>query len=216
LSVPCGSLEVIRFEPIAGRTIMSFHPPAADTERAGLRGFLKKQLDGVRDTSFGLTEEQIRLVPSRSALSIGGLLKHVAMTTDGWIARAAAAPDQPPRKSLEAEAAQYGRDFLVTDTDTLGSLVAALDAATERALAVVDSADLDARVPVPDAPWFPKDFDSWSVRWVILHLIQETARHAGHADIIREHIDGATMYPLVAAAEGIGDTPFLKAWRPAE
>ena len=51
-------------------------------------------------------------------------------------------------------------------------------------------------------PWFPRDVEAWSVRWVLLHIIEETARHAGHADIIREALDGATMYALMAAAEG--------------
>ena len=74
--------------------------------------------------------------------------------------------------------------------------------------------DLDAAVPVPrDAPWFPRDVDAWSVRWVFLHVISELARHAGHADIIRESIDGATMYELIAAAEGMEPTPWLQPWR---
>ncbi len=73
-----------------------------------------------------------------------------------------------------------------------------------------------AAVPVPrDAPWFPKDVDAWSVRWVAMHLVEELARHAGHADIVRESIDGATMYELVAAREGWPETPWLKPWRPA-
>jgi hypothetical protein len=58
-------------------------------------------------------------------------------------------------------------------------------------------------VPVPhDIPWFPKGLDAWSVRWVILHVINELTRHSGHADIIRESIDGATMYELLAGLEG--------------
>ena len=62
--------------------------------------------------------------------------------------------------------------------------------------------DLDQPVPIPrDVPWFPRDVDFWSARWVLLHLIEETARHAGQADIIRESIDGATFYELMAAAE---------------
>ena len=77
-------------------------------------------------------------------------------------------------------------------------------------------ADLGAPVPVPrDAPWFPQDVDAWSVRWVAMHLVEELARHAGHADIVRESIDGATMYELVAAREGWPETPWLKPWRPA-
>ena len=64
-------------------------------------------------------------------------------------------------------------------------------------------------------PWFPDDVDAWSVRWVLLHLIEEIARHAGHADIVRESIDGATMFPLMAAAEGWPATDWLQPWEPA-
>ena len=193
---------------------MPFHAPAADTEREGLLGFLALQLSGVRATTFGLTDEQLRARPSRSALTPGGLLKHVTATTHGWLDRIEATPNEVPTPPDAAEA--YGRDFVVTETDTPESLLAAFDAAVERARAVISAADLDARVPVPDEPWNPRDVDSWSVRWVVLHLIEETARHAGHADIVREHIDGATMFELTAAADGIGDLPFLKAWRPAQ
>jgi uncharacterized protein DUF664 len=52
------------------------------------------------------------------------------------------------------------------------------------------------------------------VRWVLLHLIEEIARHAGHADIVREHIDGGTMYPIMAAAEDWPDSPWLQRWKP--
>ena len=76
--------------------------------------------------------------------------------------------------------------------------------------------DLDHPVPVPPAPWYPDDVDAWSLRWVLLHLIEETARHAGHADIVREAVDGATAFELMAAAEGWPDTPWLTPWKPAE
>jgi hypothetical protein len=66
-----------------------------------------------------------------------------------------------------------------------------------------------------DVPWNPKEYDNWSVRWVLLHLIEETARHTGHADIIRETVDGATAFPLMAAAEGWPETDFVKPWTPA-
>ena len=65
-------------------------------------------------------------------------------------------------------------------------------------------------------PWFPDDVDAWSVRWVLLHLIEEIARHAGHADIVREAIDGATMYELMAAAEGWPATEWLQPWQPSD
>ena len=65
-------------------------------------------------------------------------------------------------------------------------------------------------------PWFPDDIDAWTVRWVVLHLITETARHAGHADIVRETIDGASAFPLMAAAEGWPATPWMQPWAPPE
>jgi hypothetical protein len=77
-------------------------------------------------------------------------------------------------------------------------------------------ADLGQPVPVPhDTPWFPTDVEAWSVRWVLLHLISETARHAGHADVIRESIDGATAFSLMAAAEEWPPSPWITAWAPA-
>ena len=53
------------------------------------------------------------------------------------------------------------------------------------------------------------------MRWFLLHIVEETTRHAGHADIVRESIDGATMYELMAAAEGWPATDWLTAWTPS-
>ena len=78
------------------------------------------------------------------------------------------------------------------------------------------AADLDTPVPVPrDVPWFPADVELWSIRWVAHHLINELARHSGHADIIRESIDGATMYDLIAGLEDWPETDWIKPWKPA-
>ena len=71
----------------------------------------------------------------------------------------------------------------------------------------------------PSPPWpnldvdLDLDLDAWSVRWVILHVINELARHAGHADIIRESIDGATMYELIAGLENWEPQPWLTPWK---
>ncbi len=192
---------------------MPFLAPAADSERAGLRGFLVQQLDGLRHTTFGLTEEQIRLSPARSALTMGGLLKHGTLTVSAWASRAQAVPGRPDHDP-ETDGALTDQGFGLTDDDTLASLLAAFDAAAARVLAVADTADLDAMAPIPDAPWFPEDLDGWSVRWILLHVIEEVARHAGHADILREQIDGATAYELVAAAEGIGYKDLVEPWTP--
>ena len=71
-------------------------------------------------------------------------------------------------------------------------------------------------VPVPKGvPWFPDDVEAWSVRWILLHLMEEVARHAGHADFLREAIDGATMHQLMATVEDWPDSPWLTKWKPA-
>nr|MBA2695985.1 DUF664 domain-containing protein [Actinomycetota bacterium] len=93
-------------------------------------------------------------------------------------------------------------------------VLADFDATAARAQELIGRLDLDAFVPAPGAPWFA-GIDGWSVRWVFFHLIQELARHAGHADIVREGIDGATQYELVAGLEGWPDTDYLTAWQPS-
>ena len=104
----------------------------------------------------------------------------------------------------------------MAEDETLASLIAGYDeVAAETTEAIAGIHDLGYAVPVPPAPWNPKDVSEWSVRWVLLQLIEETARHAGHADIIRETVDGATFYPLLAASEGWPDSPWLSPWKPS-
>lgn len=182
-------------------------------ERDGLLAFLAQQRYVLRLAAYGLTDEQARLVPSRSALSIGGLLKHVAKTERGWMDTVL---QRKPIGSPEERASTYMDDFKFTEQDTLPDVVAEYEQVGRETEEIISGIpDLDQPVPVPKGvPWFPSDVDAWSVRWVLLHLIQETARHAGHADIVREHIDGATAFPLMAAAEGWPETPWMQPWKP--
>ena len=190
-------------------------PPVAD-EKEGLVAYVAQQLDAFRAVSFGLTDDQARATPTPSSLSVGALVKHATGVSRGWMNRAAAAPelyvdDRPAQERMAA----YQDEFVMRDDETLADLLEAFDRQAEETLRLLGEADLDAAVPVPgDAPWFPKDVEAWSVRWVALHLVEELARHAGHADIIREAVDGATMYELVAGREGWPETAWLKPWRP--
>lgn len=205
-------------------------PPVA-TEREAISTFLRQQHDGIRFAAYGLTDEQAHQVSSRSAISIANLVKHVTHTERTWMERARAGVVLPADDRRMADRAawshgetgrspgsakEYGDDWNA-DGETIQDLMAAFDVVahdTEGA-ALDESLDLDQPVPVPrDAPWFPKDIDAWSVRWVYFHLIEEVARHAGHADIVREHVDGATTYELMAGAEGWPETPWMKPWRP--
>jgi hypothetical protein len=114
---------------------------------------------------------------------------------------------------MEEKYAAHAEGWTWHEHDTIEGALASYDGVCDRVLDAVRSADLDAPVPVPPAPWNPTDIDAWSVRWVWFHLIEELARHAGHADIVREGVDGATMYELVAGREGWPETDWLKPWR---
>jgi hypothetical protein len=182
--------------------------PVAD-EREGLLTFLAQQRDALRITAYGLTEEQARATPTASVLSVGGLIKHVADTERGWI-------DLVLQRESEGGEEDYHAAFRLGPDETLaGALDHYATVARETEEVIAGIADLGQPVPIPQGvPWFPDDVDAWSVRWVLLHLIEETARHAGHADIIRESVDGATFYPLMAAAEGWPATPWMQPWEP--
>jgi predicted enzyme related to lactoylglutathione lyase len=130
-----------------------------------------------------------------------------------WLASAEAAPGLPPAAGGVDD---YLEGFTFRQSDSLEELVTAFDEVSAAVLDAVRRIELDTPVPVPDAPWFPKDVEAWSVRWVWWHLMEELARHAGHGDVVRETVDGATMYALVAARDGLPDLPWLPAWRPAE
>lgn len=191
--------------------------PPVTGERNALREFLAYHQSAYFAVSYGLTDEQARSAPSASALSIGGLIKHVTGMQRTWMTRVAAAPDAPPTdpRSFEERSAQYANEFTMLPGETLGGLLEAFTAQNAETLRLADTADLAAAVPVPrDAPWFPSDLEAWSVRWVFLHVINELARHAGHADIVRESIDGATMYELIAGQEKWEPEPWLTPWQP--
>jgi hypothetical protein len=191
-------------------------PPVTD-ERSALREYLAYHQSAYFAVAYGLTDEQARSTPSVSALSIGGLIKHASGMQRNWMARVEAAPAAPPRDSRPFEEIAKGRadEHVMLPDETLDGLLRALADQNAKSLRLVETADLDAAVPVPhNIPWFPKDLDAWSVRWVILHVINELARHAGHADIIRETIDGATMYELIAGLEHWEPQPWLTPWQP--
>lgn len=189
-------------------------PPIAD-ERAGLIEYLKAQHYAYHAIAFGLTDEQARATPTVSALSIGAIIKHVTACQRGWLERVAAAPllTERDQRPMEEQAADYQDEFLMRDDETLTDVLQRFDAGNAEAIALIESVDLGTAVPIPqDVPWFPKDFPAWSVRWVLFHLIEELARHAGQADIIRETIDGATLYELLAGLEDWEPTPWITPW----
>ena len=128
--------------------------------------------------------------PTISALSIGGLIKHVTLVEGNWtdfITRGTSAIGGGAATSF----AQHATTFDLTDDDTAATLLERYKetaSATEALITTLPS--LDVSHPLPVAPWF-EEGASWSARRVLVHIVAETAQHAGHADIIRETIDGA-------------------------
>lgn len=189
-------------------------PPIAD-ERAGLKEYVAAQQYAFHAIAFGLTDEQARSAPSVSSLSIGGLIKHVTSCQAGWMERVAAAPDmtEGDKRPMEEQAAEYGDEFVMGEDETLAQILAKFDEQNAQTIRLIETTDLGAAVPIPQhVPWFPKDVSAWSVRWVIFHMIEELARHAGQGDIIRESIDGATLYELLAGLENWEPSPWLTPW----
>lgn len=162
-------------------------------ERGALLSFLEEQRGGIRRALLGLTEEQAASRPSASELSLSGLLKHVAEVEQTWLAWA-----KGEAPAVKRDESNWHECFRLTGEETVRSQLAYWEKVAAETEAFIRSVpSLDDTFPLPDAPWFPPE-GRVSMRWLMLHLIRETARHAGHADIIRESLDGKTAFELVA------------------
>jgi hypothetical protein len=161
-------------------------------ERADILETLRTHRYFLRHTVEGLTDEQARLSPTASELTLGGLIKHVSAMEAGWAGFAErgteampAVDDEPSPEVIE----KFQNDFRLLPGETLAGVLAEYEKVAARTDALVESLDLDTTHPLPAAPWFAPGATR-SVRRVFLHLVGEIAQHAGHADIIRETIDG--------------------------
>ena len=185
---------------------MPFFAPHVTTEHDALASFLEQQAEQLRLTALDLTDDQASRTHEPSALSIAGLLAHSAQVIASWLERARIAPAQLDMAGLTALGDELGLQGYFSGGEVpevpLAKVLEAYDRATARIRPTIEAADLDAPVPVPDAPWYPEGMAPWNTRWVFFHLVTEIARHAGHADLIREAIDGEIAYSLNAKADG--------------
>jgi hypothetical protein len=161
-----------------------------DMERNDLCGALRQHRGLLLRTVNGMDESQARMTPTASQLCLGGIVKHTSLMEEGWvrfIQEGAGSQGPPDQAAYEAHAA----GFRMTDEETLASLIAHYEEVAGRTdQLVVSLPSLDLSHPLPEAPWFEPGAH-WSARRALLHIVAETAQHAGHADIIRETIDGA-------------------------
>lgn len=177
-----------------------------DAERADLLAALATARSALTDTVRGLGDEQVGEHPTVSALCLGGLIKHVASIEESWLRFVVEGPsamrhDLPDGVTWDDLAAGTAREFpqwaidhrngfRMLPGETLAGIVARYERVAARSEEVIASVpDLSATHPLPEAPWNEPGAVR-SVRRVLTHVIAETAQHAGHADILRETLDG--------------------------
>lgn len=174
---------------------MGFLTPNATGEHDVLCTYALQQLAQMRTTIHGLTDEQIHTTPTASALNLSALVMHAGAVAVYWSACAASAPDGPALPDDFAD--DPSLDRLIADDRPIEAVLEFFDRCVAITTENLEAAtDLDALAPVPVAPWFPDDLTHWQARWCLAHISTEIARHVGHADIIRETLDGATSFEL--------------------
>lgn len=157
---------------------------AVTDERDALLAFLAEQRAGVTNALRGLTDEQAFRRTTASDLSLATILKHVVRMERRWSEVAIAGRTDLGLYPIPDRAAE----FRFEDGDSVQEMLVDYAEVARRTEEIVAAApDLNATATLRE----PR-----TVRWVLLHVIQETARHAGHADIIRESIDGAGAHEL--------------------
>jgi uncharacterized damage-inducible protein DinB len=168
-----------------GRTLDPTDLVATRGEREVLETFLDYQREVVKHKVAGLSGPDGRrhLVPSPTTLA--GLLNHLAAVERSWFQRRLA---QRSEEEIAAHAAGDDESWVVSAEKGLDDLVAAYDEACHQSRQVAARFALDDVVPHPR-------LGHVSLRWIYVHMIEETARHAGHADILREQLDGTTGDP---------------------
>ena len=170
--------------------------PTLSGERADLLDALGKQRFFLRFTTRDLTDEQAKQSPTVSTLSLGGLIKHVTDTEQAWVRFIEDGPDAMTGNGkdwtewTEDDYAEREKTFALQPGETLAGVLARYEEVARHTDELIATVDLDLSQPLPDAPWFPPG-TCWSARRALVHIVAETAQHSGHADIIREALDGA-------------------------
>ncbi len=166
-------------------------------ESETLRALLQFQRESFIRKVEGSDDTTARQSPVASGTSLLWLTRHLAFAERIWVIHRFAGQEAVPTDGT-------------SDTDTIAAAIAAYRSTWLEVDAIVDGAEsLDQMCATTDGQ------SPVNLRWVLAHLLEEIARHAGHADIIREAVDGATAFPLMAAAEGWPATPWMQPWQPA-
>ncbi len=162
-------------------------PPTHGDERALLLAFLQYHRDTLRTKAGGLDQQQLATALPPSDMTLGGMVKHLGLVENSWLRERLAGDGlSEPWRSTDWDADEDW-DWHSAKDDTPEQLWALYDEMVADADAVIAAHDLDHLSAVPS-----RDGEPFSLRWILLHLIEEYARHNGHADLIRQSIDGQT------------------------
>jgi uncharacterized damage-inducible protein DinB len=166
-------------------------PPAAD-ETAMLLGFLDWQRATLAWKCSGLDAAGLRATTAASSMTLGGILKHMALVEEGWFSRSLHGREHaPPWAAVDWEA-DPDWEWRTAAEDSPSELLALWERAVERSRADVALAleSPEGLAQLASRAW--SDGRRPSLRWIVCHMIEEYARHNGHADLLRESVDGAT------------------------
>ncbi|MFI9505802.1 DinB family protein [Nocardia sp. NPDC052566] len=157
----------------------------SDQEREDLISILANQRELFRITLKDLDDDQARKRTTNSELTLGGLLHHLINCERHW-ATVIVERDE----NAELDVAAFDGEYVMAPHETVAGLLATWDEVAEATAELIRTVDsLDASIPTPTAPWTPERV-WWTVRYTLLHILREIAHHSGHADIIREELDG--------------------------
>jgi len=152
-----------------------------------LQHYLDQARAGLRSRLDGLGERELRWPMTPTGTNLLGLVKHVASVELGYFGEVFGRPSGIPLPWME-EDAELNADFWATPEESTAEVLALLDQAAAHTRATVAALDLDAPGSVP---WWPPERRRVTLHQILVHMVNETARHAGHADIIRELLDGS-------------------------
>jgi uncharacterized damage-inducible protein DinB len=165
--------------------------PIRADELTALRGFLDYHRDTFRWKCAGLSQEQLAQAHAPSTMTLGGMMKHLALNEVGWFGTTlAGTPDPPPFDAVDWDA-DPDWEWRTAADDSPADLRALYDDCVRRADAAIDEALAKDGLDAESVGQSSQD-GAFSLRWILLHMLEEYARHNGQADLIRESIDGAT------------------------
>jgi uncharacterized damage-inducible protein DinB len=179
-------------EPQAFDAESRVDPPLHGDEVAVLRSFLTYHRDTLRWKCSGLTQEQLAQALPPTDMTLGGIMKHLALVESYWFEVMYSGIDyMPPFDTVDVES-DTEWEWRTARDDTPAELRALFDEAVRRADAVVEGALDHGGLEQESARTGRRTGETFTLRWILVHMIEEYSRHNGHADLIRQSIDGQT------------------------